>query len=120
MIRWFKVELGIGCGLWGRLAGIPFQQERVVSLRRIFKNDNTNNNKEIILLSENASGLRSRRLLAGSSATSRNELTKNLIPTISMLCWKNCCIWNYQQAQETVLVTLLSTSLSTNNGSNEK
>ena len=94
--------------------------ERVVWLRRIFKNDNTNNNKVIILLPENSSGLRSRRLLAGSSETSRNELTKNLIPTISMLCWKNCCIWNYQQTQETVLVTLLSTFLSTNNGCNEK
>ena len=75
----------------------------------IFKDDNTYNNKVIFRLSENSSRPWSRRLLAGSSETSRNEMTKNLIPTISMLCWKNCCIWNYQQTQETVLVTLLST-----------
>ena len=58
------------------------------SLRRIFEISIPATIKVIILLSENSSGLRLRRLLAGSSATGRNELTKNLIPTISMLCWK--------------------------------
>jgi hypothetical protein len=38
--------------------------ERGVSLGRIFRDDNTNNNKVIIRLSENSSGPGSRRLLA--------------------------------------------------------